>query len=63
MSETIIKFLKRSKDNKPKGSMDDANSEVTIIEGRPYYTVGQTTKQTQQTFNPADMCFGSCCRK
>ncbi|KAL5360270.1 hypothetical protein BJX96DRAFT_175133 [Aspergillus floccosus] len=63
MPESIIKLLKKSKDTKPQKPLDDSMSEVTIIEQPTYYIVRQTTQQNQQSFNPADMCFGSCCRK
>ncbi|KAE8144005.1 hypothetical protein BDV38DRAFT_5860 [Aspergillus pseudotamarii] len=68
MPDFLIDLLKRNKSAGTKHSLDalqDSASEMTLIEkakARPYHTQKNKNRQTNTQFNPADLCFGSCCR-
>ncbi|KAB8071649.1 hypothetical protein BDV29DRAFT_13984 [Aspergillus leporis] len=56
---------KKSPEMKPKGFQLDSISEVTLIEKpklNSYASQKNNSRQINEHFNPADLCFGSCCR-
>ncbi|KAF7585644.1 hypothetical protein BBP40_010409 [Aspergillus hancockii] len=56
---------KRYPEKKPKGIQLDSISEVTLIEkpkSNSYASPRNKSRQINEHFNPADLCFGSCCR-
>ncbi|KAB8201083.1 hypothetical protein BDV34DRAFT_179905 [Aspergillus parasiticus] len=67
MPDFLIDLLKRNRSPEPKQPLDalqDSASEMTLIEkakARPCH-VKNKNRTTNTHFNPADLCFGSCCR-
>ncbi|KAF9891762.1 hypothetical protein FE257_003243 [Aspergillus nanangensis] len=63
MPGSILNLLKKSKDTNPQSPKDDSMSEITIVEKQTPTVVKPKRQKAHQDFNPADLCFGSCCRK
>ncbi|KAF9894613.1 hypothetical protein FE257_006501 [Aspergillus nanangensis] len=64
MPESIRNLLKKStRDIDSSNPKDDSMSEITIVEKQPTNTVNPKPHKLPQDFNPADLRFGSCCRK
>ncbi|KAJ5474229.1 hypothetical protein N7475_003795 [Penicillium sp. IBT 31633x] len=41
---------------------DDSNSETTLVPSQTQTAKHQKKREVPRNYNPADMCFGSCCR-
>ncbi|KAB8233036.1 hypothetical protein ETB97_005113 [Aspergillus alliaceus] len=68
MPDFLFSLLKKKKSTEMEQALDaqkDSVSELTLIEKAkptPCHAQKNKTRPNNRHYNPADLCFGSCCR-